>query len=277
VKVTGVRRSGVVAFGLAAAALPASAARASDPPPQEFDDNPALVCPDGSPGENCDAEAMRNAVVFGADYATAIDARCLYRTKAPCRPIAHGRIVGARYGPPLIWQHMVLSPSDGPLTQMLVIAQGDRGEDPYVLVAHQTDGWFAPPMLVENGTEGMLVHAPGRRSGSGSGRADIVLSRHSQGWTTFSIPDLLAEAEGLMVQGFSLASGANVDLTEMILTVPVSRAGDGACCPTGGMALIDLDMPEGNMIRVSRVTFIESQPVANRLFKGTDGKAVLPE
>lgn len=255
----------MAALGLAVAALPAGAAPAPDPRPQEFDDRPALVCPDGSPGETCDAETVLNAVVFGANYAAAIDVRCLYRTEAPCRPIANGRIVGARYGEPLIWQQMVLTPSDGPITNMLVIAQSDSGEIPYVLAARQTDGWFAPPTLIENGTEGMLIHAPGRRAGSGSARADIILSRHSQGWTTFSISDLVDEAQRLMPQGFALARGVQVDLTEMIMTAPVSRIGDGECCPTGGMALIDLEMPEGNMIGVSRVVLLQTQPVATLL------------
>ena len=266
-------RAGVLVFAL----LVTGTARASDPPPQEFGNNPALVCPDGSPGETCDSEDVLNAVEFGADHKIAIEAGCLYRTRAPCKPIAHGRIIGARQGKPLIWQQMVLSPSDGPLTHMLVIAEGDSGETPYVLAARQTDGWFAPPMLVENGTEGMLLHAPGRRAGSGSGRADIILSRHPQGWTTFSIPDLLDEAQGLMPAGFALAGGAAVDLSELIITVPVSRAGDAGCCPTGGTALIDLDMPEGNMIRVSRVVFIESQPVATRRLEPGDAAGGAPE
>lgn len=233
---------------------------------QEFDSNAVLVCPDGSPGE-CDSEDMLNAVEFDADYAAAIETRCLYRTKAPCRPISAGRIFGARQGKPLTWQYMVLSPSDGPLTHMLVIAEGGESEVPYVLAARQTEGWFAPPTLVENGTEGMLIHAPGRRPESVSGRADIVLSRHSQGWTTFSIPDLLAEAQSLMPPGFTLAQVAQVDLSAMIMNVPASRADDSACCPTGGMATIILDMPEANMIRVSHVAFIETNPDATWLVK----------
>lgn len=153
------------------------------------------------------------------------------------------------------------------ITHMLVIAEGGESEVPYVLAARQTEGWFAPPMLVENGTEGMLIHAPGHRPESVSGRADIVLSRHSQGWTTFSIPDLLAEAQNLMPQGFTLAQVAQVDLSAMIMNVPASRADDSACCPTGGMATIILDMPEANMIRVSHVAFIETNPDATWLVK----------
>ena len=190
-----------------------------------------------------------------------IETRCLYRTEAPCRPIAAGRIFGARQGEPLIWQYMELSPSDGPVIRMLVIAEGGAAAEPYVLAARQTVGWFAPPMLVENGTEGMIIHAPGRSAAGLAGRSDLVLSRHTSGWTSFSVPDLLDEAQGLMPEGFTLAPSAEVDLSEMLLTVAVHRTDDDACCPSGGMALIKLDMPEANMIRVSRVTFMESRPV----------------
>ena len=248
----------------AALLIPASAIAANDAKPghplPELEYNPALVCPDGSPGA-CDSEDILNAVEFGADYAAVIETRCFYRTQAPCRPIAAGRIFGARRGDPLIWQYMELSPSDGPVTRMLVIAEGGATAAPYVLAVRQTVGWFAPPMLVENGTEGMIIHAPGRSAAGLSGRSDLVLSRHEAGWTTFSVPDLLDEAQGLMPEGFTLAPSAEVDLSEMRLKVAVYRTGDDACCPTGGMALIMLDMPEGNLIRVSRVAFMESRPV----------------
>lgn len=264
------RRAGAAVLGALAAAMPSGVMRAADPPPQMFESDPVLVCPDGSYEGVCDSEDVRSAVQFGKDHAAAIETRCLFRTKAPCEPVAHGRIIGMRDGKSLTWQHMVLSPADGPLAHMLVIAEGAPGETPYVLTASQTDGWFAAPMLVENGTEAMLLHAPGRRAGSGSGSADIILSRHSQGWTTFSIPDWLDEAQTMMPPGFTLASGARVDLSEMMIVVPVSRAGDGACCPTGGTALIDLDMKQGNMIRVSRVSFLETRPVATRRLEPGD-------
>jgi hypothetical protein len=255
---------------LAALLISMSANAADDTQPgfllPELEYNPALVCPDGSPGA-CDSEDILNAVEFGADYAAVIETRCLYRTQAPCRPISAGRIFGARRGDPLIWQYMELSPSDGPVTRMLVIAEGGAAPDPYVLAARQTVGWFAPPMLVENGTEGMIIHAPGRGGAGLSGRSDLVLSRHEAGWTTFSVPDLLDEAQGLMPPGFKLAPSAEVDLSAMLLTVAVYHTDDDACCPSGGMAQIKLDMPEANMIRVSRVTFMESRPVHTRHLK----------
>ena len=226
--------------------------------------NPALVCPDGSPGETCVSEDVLNAVTFGPDYAAVIETSCLYRTKAPCRPISAGRIFGARQGDPLTWQYMELSPLDGPLTRMLVIAEGGKAGEPYVLSARQTVGWYAPPMLVENGTEGMMIHARGYSAKGLSGRADLVLSRHAAGWTVFSIPDLLDEAQNLMPHGFTLAAGAEVNLSEMVLKVPVSRAGDDPCCATAGTALVKLDMPEGNMMSVSKVVLMETQPVATR-------------
>lgn len=57
----------------------------------------------------------------------------------------------------------------------------------------------------------------------------------------------------------------------MFLTVAVHRTDDDSCCPSGGMALIKLDMPEGNMIRVSHVAFRESRPASTWHFKpGSD-------
>ncbi|WP_054119363.1 hypothetical protein [Porphyrobacter sp. AAP60] len=236
-----------------------SAASGLTLPEQEF--NPALVCPDGSPGA-CDSEDILNAVEFGANYAAAMETRCFFMTQAPCRPISAGRIFGARQGEPVIWQYMELSPSDGPLTHMLVIAEDSGAGEPYVLAARQTVGSYAPPMLVENGTEGLIIHARGRSAGGTDGRSDLILSRHAAGWTAFNIHDLLDEAQRMMPQGFTLTPSADMDFSAMILTVAVSREGDDPCCPAGGTALIVLDMPEGNLIRVSRIVLRETRPVA---------------
>ncbi len=231
---------------------------------QGEEENPVLVCPDGSPGTGCDQEDIQRAIPLSEDLPADIESRCLFRTAARCYPVAFGRILSVEQGRPLTWQHMVLFPDSGARTEMLVIAEGVTALDMHLLVARQTDGWFAPPRLVENSNELMVLHAEGRRAGSGAGRADVILSRHDQGWTTFSLNELLDQASAMLPAGFSLAGGASVDLSEMFVSVPVRRAGDGGCCPTGGTALIDLAMPEPNIMRVASVTFLETPQVNRR-------------
>ncbi len=232
-----------------------------------------LVCPDGKYQSGCDASDLIRAVERIEDLPTDIETRCLYETKARCYPVAFGRIITVEQGPPLTWQHMVLFPEDGPRVEMMAILEGVTANDLYVLVARQTEGWFAPPQLVENTNELMLLHAPGRTGGTGMGNADIVLSRHEQGWTTFDVNELLFEAGQMLPAGFSLASGVNFDFREMFVAVPVKRESDGGCCATGGTAFIDLAMPAGNRMKVASVTFNETKPVETHRIQAPGSEA----
>ena len=234
--------------------------------PDMFEDIYTYVCPDGGYESGCDSEDVRDAVRIAEDHPADIESRCLYQTEARCYPVAFGRIITVEQGTPLTWQQMVIFPKDGPRVEMLVIAEGVTVADIYVLVAAQTEGWFAPPQLVGNSNELMLLHAPGRTAGNGN--ADIVLARHDQGWTTFDVNDLLDEASALLPQGFSLAGGVNFDFHEMFVAAPVKRASDGGCCATGGTAFVDLAMPAGNLMEVAAVRFNETQPVATHDLKG---------
>lgn len=232
-----------------------------------------LVCPDGKYESGCDSSDLIRAVERVEDLPTDIESRCLYETKARCYPVAFGRIITVEQGRPLTWQHMVLYPEDGPRVEMMVILEGVTANDLYVLVARQTEGWFAPPQLVENTNELMLLHAPGRTGGTGMGNADIVLSRHEQGWTTFDVNELLFEAEQMLPAGFSLASGVNFDFREMFVAVPVKRESDGGCCATGGTAFIDLEMPAGNLMHVASITFNETKPVETHRIQAPGSEA----
>lgn len=229
--------------------------------PQEFNEPTIYVCPDGKYQSGCNREDVEAAVTVTEDLAATLGSQCLFRSEARCYPMAFGGIMSVEQGRPLTWQHMALFPKDGPRVEMLVIAEGAGALDWTVLAARQTDGWFAPPALVENSKELMLLHAPGRRAGSGSGNSDILLSRHDQGWTSFDVNDLLDEAAALLPGGFSRGGGVRFDFREMFAAVPVKRASDGGCCATGGTMFIDFDMPRGNWMEVASIRFEETQPV----------------
>ncbi len=229
--------------------------------PQEFNGPTIYVCPDGKYQSGCTAEDVERAVRIDQDMLTGLESQCLYRSEARCYPMAFGSIMSVEQGRPLTWQHMALFPKDGPRVEMLVIAEGAGALDWTILAARQTDGWFAPPALVENSKDLMLLHAPGRRAGSGAGNADILLSRHDQGWTSFDVNDLLDEAAALLPDGFSQGGGVQFDFREMFAAVPVKRASDGGCCATGGIMFIDFDMPRGNWMEVASIRFEETQPI----------------
>lgn len=256
----GVRLAAVALSVMAVSARAQGGADAVDIP-QEFNEPTIYVCPDGKYESDCTAEDVERAVRIDQDMVAKLESQCLYRSEARCYPMAFGGIMSVEQGRPLTWQHMALFPKDGPRVEMLVIAEGAGALDWTILAARQTDGWFAPPALVENSKALMLLHAPGRRAGSGSGNADILLSRHDQGWTSFDVNDLLDEAAALLPDGFSRGGGVQFDFREMFAAVPVKRASDGGCCATGGTMFIDFDMSRGNWMEVASIRFEETQPV----------------
>lgn len=256
----GARLAAVTLSVMAVSASAQGGAEAVDIP-QEFNDPTIYVCPDGKYQSGCTAEDVERAVRIDQDMVAKLESQCLYRSEARCYPMAFGGIMSVEQGRPLTWQHMALFPKDGPRVEMLVIAEGAGALDWTILSARQTDGWFAPPALVENSKALMLLHAPGRRAGSGAGNADILLSRHDQGWTSFDVDDLLDQAAALLPGGFSRGGGVQFDFREMFAAVPVKRASDGGCCATGGTMFIDFDMPQGNLMEVASIRFEETQPV----------------
>ena len=243
---------------------------ADDDVAPEFDNPRSLICPDGRYESGCDLDDIRDGVEAGFEGFVPGTGQCLYRTKAQCTVTASGNILAVEQGKPLFWQHMVLFPSDGPRVDMLVIVEGNTADDFYLLVAHQSDGWIAPPQLVENSAELMLVHAPARKAGSGAGNDDVILSRHDQGWTIFSATELIDGAEAMLPDGFSLTGGVHFDFREMFAAIPVKRESDGGCCATGGTALVALEMPSGYMMQVAAVRFLETQPVATHDLERAD-------
>lgn len=256
----GVRLAAVALSVMAVSARAQGGADAVDIP-QEFNEPTIHVCPDGKYQSGCTVEDVERAVRIDQDMLTKLESQCLYRSEARCYPMAFGGIMSVEQGRPLTWQHMALFPKDGPRVEMLVIAEGAGALDWTILAARQTDGWFAPPTLVENSKALMLLHAPGRRAGSGAGNADILLSRHDQGWTSFDVDDLLDQAAALLPDGFSRGGGVQFDFREMFAAVPVKRASDGGCCATGGTMFIDFDMSRGNWMEVASIRFEETQPV----------------
>ncbi|WP_193746719.1 hypothetical protein [Blastomonas sp. AAP53] len=239
--------------------LPATAANLDKP--AEASNPQVQVCPDGGYQSGCDRESIENAIVVEEDWAATLTIRCLYRSRAPCVPLATGRIELVEQGRPLTWQLVALHPKDGPRTEMLILVEGIEQLDRIILSTHQTDGWFSPPELVQNSAALMIVHAAGRYGGSGGGNADILLSRHEQGWTTFDVNALLDEASAMLPPGFRMAAGVDFDFRHMLVAAPVKRSGDGGCCATGGTAFVDFEMPGGNALQVASVRFEETAPV----------------
>lgn len=226
----------------------------------EFADPRVLVCPDGGYQSGCDAEDIAQAMRLDEDLPRNLAAQCLYATKAACTPTSYGTLLPVAQPSTIIWQLMAIQPADGPQVEMLAMVETE-GAVSNLLASSQTEGWFNPPVVVQDSSEVLMIHAPGRSGGTGMGNVDVLLTRHEASWTTFDVNALLDEAAALLPDGFSLAGGVHFDFREMFVSVPVRRDIDGACCASGGVALIDFTLDHPNELGVGSLTFLETAPV----------------
>ncbi|OCC23560.1 hypothetical protein MB02_10290 [Croceicoccus estronivorus] len=217
----------------------------------------ANVCPDGRYEGNCSSTEILQAIAFAPDKLPAPEPRCFYRTQARCHVIATGRIQATAMT--VVWQHMTLSPPDGPIMEMMVLGEQTETHDVKLIGASQVDGYFSPPDLVADDENLLLIHVPGVRAGSGAGNADLVLKYTDDGWQGVDLSYWAEQVNTLLPQGLSIHNSARLDLREMHASSPVWRDSDGNCCATGGTVQIDFTL-DGNVLIASRIALSETTP-----------------
>lgn len=251
--------SKILAILLAALPLTAQAETAPNAPSLSEEESVA-VCPDGGFEGGCSQADVDRAITLAPDFLMTLRSRCLYQTAARCWPIANGTIGAMERGGPLLWQHMLLAPSDGPATEMIVLLEARSAGAPQLIAAEQVAGYFGAPNMVQNSDEGVLIHVPGRFGGSGAGNADLLLLRTKEGWSRIALEGWFDDVNHLLPDGFEIRQGVAFDFREMFAVSPVWRAGDGNCCGTGGTVKIDFSI-DANRLAVRGIGFDQTQPV----------------
>ncbi|MEH6759106.1 MAG: hypothetical protein V7676_16575 [Parasphingorhabdus sp.] len=224
------------------------------------------VCPDGGYENLCTIAQMEKAISLTPNSMLLLSKQCLYQTEARCWVNASGTISSMERGGPVIWQHMLLAPNDGPATEMVVLAELDGKPVPMLVAAAQTEGWFLAPDIAANSDSGVLIHLPGRTGGNGAGNADILVRRTKAGWSHIDLTTWFDEINAMLPLGFELQSGINFNFREMHASSPVWRAADGHCCPTGGTVQIDFTIDTTDQLIVTGLAFDETKPVGSTIY-----------
>ena len=214
---------------------------------------------------------MEKAIALANDYLITLRSRCLYQSEARCSVISSGSFASMERGGPMIWQHMQLSPKDGPAHDMIVVAEGLSGEDIKLVSAHQVWGNFSSPDMIENSDDGVLFHIPGRVGGKGN--ADILLFRTKEKWTEIDMDRWFDQVNAMLPKGFQIQAAVDFNFREMHASSPVWREGDGECCANGGSVQIDYSIKDGVLI-VARLAFDETKPVINTQYIDAPGATV---
>ena len=225
--------------------------------PEMYEDTYTFVCPDGGYESGCTSEDVRLAVMLDEAPQSVLATECLYRTEAGCTVIASGQMAAFTLGTDLYWQLLALQPKDGPATEMMVLFEQD-GAVPVLLLSHQTEGYFDPPVAVRDGDGKFLLRAPARNRGLGT--ADIILMNSGEGWNWVTADELIRDMDRLLPAGFAIASPVEFNLREGSAYALVRRDSDPGCCTSGGVAYIDFDLSQPHSMDVSSVEFQETTP-----------------
>ena len=140
---------------------------------------------------------------------------------------------------------------------MMVLFEQDDAV-PNLLVSHQAEGYFDPPVAVRDGDGKFLLQVPARNRGLGN--ADIILMNAGEGWNWVTADQLIRDMDRLLPTGFTIASPVEFTLREGAAFALVRRDSDPGCCTTGGVAYIDFEMSQPHSMAVSSVDFQETTP-----------------
>lgn len=223
------------------------------------------VCPDGGYESGCKQEDVDAAISLADDFLITLPRRCLYLTDARCWVVASGTFASMERGGPVVWQHLELMPSDGPVVEMIIMAENATGNGYRLVLSAQTEGYFTPPDLIENKDQGVVFHVPGRMGGTGFGNADILLVRTKQEWHRVDLDAWFGQVNSLLPDGFEIRQGVRFDFREMFASSPVWRADDGNCCGSGGTVFIDFTVVDWKL-SVGRLAFNQSSPVGSTVY-----------
>jgi len=236
--------------------------------PDMFEDTYTFVCPDGGYESGCTREDVALAVMLDEEPRDVLASECLYRTQADCSVVANGHIAALTPGTTLHWQLLALQPIDGPAIEMMVLFEQD-GAVSNLLVSHQSEGYFDPPVAVRDGDERFILHVPARNRGLGN--ADLILMESGGGWNWWTADQLIADANRLLPAGFTLSSPVQFNLREGSAFALVRRESDAGCCATGGVAIVDFDVSRPHSIAIAGVSFQQTTPGELRRI-GPDGE-----
>lgn len=192
---------------------------------------PILSCPGGTTETTCTAAEVTAKIALTRARVANIAQRCLYDFGGKCSVEASGRINGA--GAPLLWQKMLLAPRDGPQARMLVLLSQDKSGKATLAGFAESSGSIGAPDLVVDSDKRRLVHVRGQLADSGRGNADALFMSDANmpKWRRVDFSGWSEQGSRMLPTGYSLRGPAQFAFDKMLAWAPVTRDGDGDCCP----------------------------------------------
>jgi hypothetical protein len=184
-----------------------------------------------------------------------IGTTCLETSLDDCKVYSAGYLNVADFSdndgtPFLAWQTQLGStPTDG-IIGGFVLFQHDG--DGWSVLDSGFDGFFELPRLNQDG----LLHVPSYSQGTGAFNTDCLYQwGDREGWTKIEMDQWLTEIGPLLPPGLEIWKGVEYDFSHpwsgLVARTALWRSDDGNCCPTGGSAVITLDIADERLTATS--------------------------
>lgn len=199
---------------------------------------------------------------------TSIGTTCIDTSLNDCKVITSGYLNVSDFGdndgqPYLAWQtQRGFTDTDGVIGGF-VLFQHDA--DGWSTLDTGFDGFFELPRLNPDG----LLHIPGYSQGTGAFNTDrlyqwgdLGAAVHREGWQAIGMNQWLGEIAPMLPQGLEIWKGVEYDFSSpwsgLVARTSLWRADDGNCCPSGGSAVITLEIKDRQLV----ATKLDYQPPA---------------
>jgi hypothetical protein len=186
---------------------------------------------------------------------TDIGTTCLQSPLDECKVFTAGYLNRVEYndddGAPMIaWQTQWGSTEMDGIIGGFVLFQ--HGADGWSLLDSGFDGFFQLPQLNDEG----LLHISGYSQGTGSFNTDRLYQRDdSTGWTSIEMSQWFDQIGPMLPEGLEIWKGVEYDFSSpwsgLVARTSLWRSDDGNCCPSGGSAVITLEIQDQWLVATS--------------------------
>ncbi len=186
-----------------------------------------------------------------------LESACIVPVLRDCQVDASGTVVSEDGTIRLLWQRQRgFTPRDGSRAGIVVLEPLGIGWVPLTW-AFEGSSYGAPALLRDGDTH--LLYIPGRSGGTGRGAADILYAREGRApWREVELISWQRALQARLPAGLTPWQGDSFDPAAMRAVVPLGREADAMCCPSGGLARVELRV-EGTRLAIASVA-LETLP-----------------
>ncbi len=190
-----------------------------------------------------------------------IGTSCLETSLDGCKVYSAGYLNVADFSdndgtPFLAWQTQLGSTTTDGIIGGFVLFEHDG--DSWSVLDSSFDGFFEVPRLNQDG----LLHVPGYSQGTGAFNMDRLYQHADDGWTAINMDEWFEKVGPMLPAGLEIWKGVEYDFSHpwagLVARTSLWQSDDGNCCPTGGSAVITLEIQDDRLV----ATGVDYQPPA---------------